>query len=193
MVFKFGNLAKAKDNIHKPSYFLNVGGQSPLFLVESMRIDEYLDKVEKRIYSKGKLLSTWYSSSRQARLGEAKADLLVRGNMAVKGFLLSRIGRVAVPAWETLAVVFSPRGEDNPSVQQLEKMVASTEQYMSKNSIKWSWLAYVSEKGFDTVTIDFVRNRLKKEIGIMLIDLSSKSFVCNNVKVNQYGKRVFKL
>jgi hypothetical protein len=155
-------------------------------------MDEYLDNVEKKIPKKGHVISSWYSSKRRQNVGDATADLLVRGNMAVKGKLLSRMWSWAAPAWETLAVVFCNRGEGNASVEQLKRLLTNTEKYMSENNIKWSWLAYVSETGFDSETASFTRASLKKEIGIMLVDLPSKTFVYNRAPQNRYGVRVFK-
>nr|MDO8098837.1 hypothetical protein [Candidatus Njordarchaeota archaeon] len=157
-----------------------------------MKIDEYMAMAEKRIFKKGSLISSWYASSKKEKIGEIRADLLVRGNMAVKGFLLSRAWSWTTPRWETLAVVFSNREGEKASPDQLKKLITETEKYMSKNYIKWSWLVYVSEVGFKDETVNFVKSRLKKEIGIMLVDLSSNSLACNHVLVNKYGTRVFK-
>jgi hypothetical protein len=155
-------------------------------------MDEYLDYVEKKISKRGHIISSWYSFKRRENIGDATADLLVRGNMAVKGKLLSRMWAWAAPAWETLAVVFCNRGKVNTSVEQLKKLLTNTDRYMSENNIKWSWLTYVSETGFDTETTSFARASLKKEIGIMLVDLPSKTFVYNRAPQNRYGVKVFK-
>jgi hypothetical protein len=160
--------------------------------VELLKIDEYLPLVEKKIFKKGKVISTWYTSARKQRVGVVTADLLVRGNMAVKGFLLSRAWSWTTPRWETLAVVFAHRKPEKASRDQLEKLVAETEKYMLKNYIKWSWLVYVSESGFEDETVDFTTSRLKREIGILLVDLSSNNLTYNKVLVSKYGLRVFK-
>jgi len=157
-----------------------------------LKIDEYVAMVEKKVIKKGSAISSWYSSSKGTKVGDVKADLLVRGNMGVKGFVFSRMWSWMAPRWETLAVVFSHRGQEKASRQQLTKLVASTERYMSVNNIKWSWLVYVSETGFEDEAIEFVKARLKREIGIWLVDLPPRYFICNNVLVNKYGKRVFK-
>jgi hypothetical protein len=137
-------------------------------------------------------ISTWYSSSRNVDVGGVKADLLVRGNMGVKGFILSRMWSWTAPKWETLAVVSSHRGNGKAPSDKLRKLVASVERYMSDNHITWSWLVYVSQTGFDDETIRFTEGRLKKDVGIMLIDPNSKQFYFNKVLVNRQGKRVFK-
>jgi hypothetical protein len=157
-----------------------------------LNIDEYLDNVEKKIPKRGHVISTWYSSKRRQNVGDVTADLLARGNMAVKGKLLSRMWAWTAPAWETLAVVFCNRGKGNASVDELKKLVANTEKYMSENNIKWSWLTFVSETGFDSETVDFARASLKKEVGIMLVDLPSKAFIYNKAPQNKYGSKVFK-
>jgi len=157
-----------------------------------LKIDEYVAIVEKKITKKGSIISTWYSFSKNAKVGDVKADLLVRGNMYVKGFVISRMFSWMGPRWETLAVVFSHRGQEKASTPQLTKLITTTERYMSANDIKWSWLVYVSETGFEDKVVEFVKARLKREIGIWLVDLPSRDFICNDVLVNKYGKRVFK-
>jgi hypothetical protein len=148
--------------------------------------------VEKKIFKKGMVISSWYTSSRKQRVGSVTADLLVRGNMAVKGFLLSRAWSWTTPRWETLAAVFAYREQEKAPRDRLERLVAETEKYMSKNYIKWSWLVYVSETGFQDDTVNFATSRLKREIGILLVDLSSNNLTYNKVLVSKYGIRVFK-
>jgi hypothetical protein len=155
-------------------------------------MEEYLDMVEKKISKRGSVISSWYSFKREQDIGGATADLLARGNMGVKGKLLSRMWAWAAPKWETLAVVFCNRSKENASAEQLKKLLENTEKYMSENDIKWSWLTYVSETGFDSETESFVRARFKKETGIMLVDLPSKTFVYNSAPQNRYGTKVFK-
>ena len=157
-----------------------------------MNKDEYIDFAQKRIFKKGMTISSWYTSSRGQKLGDVKTDLLARGNMAVKGLLLSRMWSWTSPKWETLAVVFSHGGTEKAPLDQLKKIVSAAESYMTDNDIKWSWIVYASESGFDDSVVDFVRNRLKREMGIMLVDLSSEKLVCNNVLVSKHGARVFK-
>jgi hypothetical protein len=160
--------------------------------VKSLKISEYINMVERKIFRKGAMISSWRPSSRRVNVAGVKADLLVRGNMAVKGFLFSRMWSWTVPRWETLAVVFSHRENEKAPPSQLAKLITSTEKYMSENDIKWSWLVYVSESGFQDETVELVKSRLKKEIGIMLVDLASRDFAYNRVLVNKYGIRVFK-
>jgi hypothetical protein len=157
-----------------------------------MDIEEYIDFAEKRIHRKGMSISSWYSSSRGNDIGGVKTDLLVRGNMRVKGFVFSRMWSWTAPKWETLAVVFSYRGTGKASAEKLKKLVVGAEKYMSENDITWSWLVYVSKTGFDVETIAFAEGHLKKETGIMLVDLSSKQFYSNKVLVSKHGARVFK-
>ncbi len=160
--------------------------------MKTMEIDEYVNMVEKKIRKRGNTISTWYSTMRQEKIGREKAELLVRGNMRVKGFLLSRAWGWTTPDWETLAVVFCNKGEEKPSVEQVKSLITSTESYMSKNNIKWSWLVWVTNAGFDDEVRTFARTLMKKEIGIMLVDLPTKAFVYNMAPQNKFGIKVFK-
>jgi hypothetical protein len=155
-------------------------------------LDEYIDFAEKRIFKKGMTISSWYTSSRDENVGGTKVDLLARGNMAVKGFLLSRMWSWTAPHWETLALVLSHRGTAKAQVGQLRNLVAAAENYMNSNDIKWSWIVYVSEVGFDDAAASFVKTQAKKETGIILVDLSSGKLLCNNSLVSKHGARVFK-
>ncbi|WXG44198.1 MAG: hypothetical protein WED04_09215 [Promethearchaeati archaeon SRVP18_Atabeyarchaeia-1] len=157
-----------------------------------MNIDEYINFAEKRIFSKGKAISSWYSSSRDQKVGDVKVDLLARGNMAVKGVLLSRMWSWTAPRWETLALVLSHRGGGRAPVEQLRNLVAAAESYMADNEIKWSWIVYVSESGFEEGVVSLLKAQAKRETGIMLLDLPSKRLLCNNSLVSRHGARVFR-
>jgi hypothetical protein len=155
-------------------------------------MDEYVSMVEKKIRKKGKMISTWRSSVRQQKVGNETAELLVQGNMRVKGFLISRAFGWTTPDWETLAVVFCNRSNEDTSIERLKNLVTSTERYMSENEIKWTWLVYVTNSGFDQDTATFAKTLAKREVGIMLVDLPTKSFVYNMAPQNKYGIKVFK-
>jgi len=157
-----------------------------------LEIDEYLNVIEKKIRKKGAMISSWRPVMRGQDVAGSKAELLSQGNMRVKGFLLSRAFGWTTPDWETLAVVFSNRGNDSTSIDMLKKLIANTEKYMSENEIKWSWLVYVTNSGFDKEVATFAKTLMKKEIGIMLVDLPSKSFVYNMAPQNKFGIKVFK-
>jgi hypothetical protein len=160
--------------------------------VALLNIEEYIDFAEKRIFKKGMTISSWYTSSRDEKIGGVKVDLLARGNMAVKGFLLSRMWSWTAPHWETLALVLSHRGSGKAPADKLEKLVAATQSYVTSNDIKWSWIVYVSEAGFEEEAADFIRRQAKKETGIMLVDLSTRKLLCNSSIVSKHGARVFK-
>lgn len=157
-----------------------------------MEMDDYLKMVEKKIRSKGNTISTWRAVMRGQDVGGSKAELLSQGNMRVKGVLLSRAFGWTTPDWETLAVVFCNKGTEDTSIETLKKLIANTEKYMSENEIRWTWLVYVTNSGFDEEVATFAKTLMKKEIGIMLVDLPTKSFVYNMAPQNKFGIRVFK-
>jgi hypothetical protein len=157
-----------------------------------LNIDEYIDFAQKRIFKKGMTISSWYTSSRDEDVGGMKVDLLARGNMAVKGVLLSRMWAWTAPHWETLALVLSHRGSGKAPVSQLRKLLSAAQSYVLGNDIKWSWIVYVSEVGFDDDVVGFVQSQAKRETGIMLVDLSSGKLLCNSSLVSKHGARVFK-
>lgn len=163
-----------------------------LSCVIGLEMDEYVNLVEKKIRKKGNMISTWRSAVRQQKVGDEMAELLVQGNMRIKGFLLSRAFGWTVPVWETLAVVFCNRGKDKASIEHLKKLIADTRKYMIDNEIKWSWLVYVTNSGFSDEVATYARTLMKKEIGIMLVDLPSKAFVHNMAPQNKFGIKVFK-
>jgi hypothetical protein len=157
-----------------------------------LEIDEYVNMVEKKIRKRGNMISTWRSTVRQEKVGDEVADLLIQGNMRIKGFLMSRAFGWTTPDWETLAVVFSHKRREKASAVQLKKLVKNTESYMSQNDIKWSWLVYVTNGGFDDEATIFAKSLAKKEVGIMLVDLPTGTFVYNMAPQNRYGIKIFR-
>ncbi len=148
-----------------------------------MDIDEYLNKVERMIYGKGKSVSSWYETERNVDLGIAKADLAIKGNMKrVGGFFLAKMSAaMTVPDWDTGAIFFIEKARE-PKVSFLQRVVRATRVYMAKNDITWAWLGIVSEHGFTDRAIDFVKRYQKRELAIFLIDLKNDQIITREAK-----------
>lgn len=157
-----------------------------------MEIEEYLNKVEKRIYEKGKTISTWYETKRNLDLGIAKADLAIKGNMKkVGGFVLARMSAaMSVPDWDTGAIFFTEKSIES-KVSSIQRALRAVKIYMAKEDMTWAWLGIVSKYGFSDISVDFVKRYKKREIAIFLIDLKNDQIITRETKdpVAKNGKK----
>ncbi len=147
-----------------------------------MEIEEYLNKVEKRILEKGKVVSFWYESQRNLDLGMVKADLAIKGNMRrTGGFLAKMSAAMTVPDWDTGAIFFTEKTRE-PKVSSIQRFLHAAKLYMAKEDMTWAWLGILSEYGFSERSIDFVKRYLKREIAIFLIDLKNDQIMTRDAK-----------
>lgn len=158
-----------------------------------MDIEDYLKKVEKRIYEKGKAVSYWYETQKNVDLGLAKADLAIKGNMKrTGGFILAKLSAVmTVPDWDTAAIFFVEKSRES-KISSMQRALRAAKVYMAKNDITWAWLGIISEHGFSERSIDFAKRYHKREIAILLVDLKNDQVITRETKdpVAKNGKKI---
>ncbi|MHA1579122.1 MAG: hypothetical protein ACTSUQ_05800 [Candidatus Freyarchaeota archaeon] len=158
-----------------------------------MDIEEYLTKVEKRIYERGKAVSYWYETQKNVDLGIAKADLAIKGNMKkTGGLVLAKMSAaMTVPDWDTAALFFVEKAKE-PKASSIQRAVRAAKVYMAKNDITWAWVGVISQRGFTERSIDLAKRYQKREIAIFLIDLKNDTIITRETKdpVAKNGKKI---
>ena len=148
---------------------------------------EYLLKLERNLMvGSGRWVADFRESWWDYSAGDVIFDLLIRGGMRPKGFVVSK-----VVAWLTTpdyqVACFGYAGHPEP--RKLPSVLRAIRNYMQDHQVEWAWLVVPHEGGVpDKVRARVEKNNLR-ELGIALVDLTTQEIVASRSYVGRRMSR----
>jgi hypothetical protein len=150
-----------------------------------MTIDEYLLRLEKNmLMGSARWVADFTESFRHYQTGETVWDMVVRGHMRGKGLFLSRIlAYLNLPNYQVACFAYMPELGDS----DLRGLVKRIQGYMKDEELDWCWLVLPQEGPFSAKLRAALEKIDDREIGIALVNISSREIFTNPSYV---GKRL---
>ena len=148
-------------------------------------IEEYLLRLEKNLMvGSARWVADFRESFRGYQVEGARFDMMVRGGMKAKGFLLSRLfSFLVMPNYQVACFVYSQDLEANA----LRNLVKGLLEHIKEIGVDWAWLVIPKEGGFPHNIQRLVESIDYRELGIALVDVTSQEIVNSSSYV---GKRM---
>lgn len=152
-------------------------------------MEEYLLRLEKNLMvGSARWVADFRESFRGYQIEDTHFDMMVRGGMKIKGFLLSRLfSFLVMPNYQVACFVYSQELE----ASTLRSLVRRLLEHMKEVGLDWAWLVIPKEGAFSEKVQKAVEKIDYREIGIALVDLAAREVSTNPSYVGkQMGRHV---
>ena len=148
-----------------------------------MTIDEYLLRLEKNmLMGSARWVADFTESFRHYPIEGTVWDMVVRGHMRGKGLFLSRLfAYLSLPNYQVACFAYTPELGDS----DLRGLVKRIQGYMKDEELDWCWLVLPQEGPFSSRLRAALEKIDYREIGIALVDISSREILTNPSYVGQ--------
>lgn len=118
--------------------------------------------------------------------GDMTFDMLVRGGMRAKGFVVSKIvATLTTPNYQVACCVHSNDSE----LKGLSRVVHAVRNYMAEQELEWAWLVIPRQAGISARARSRVERNDERDLGIALVDLASQEIVASRSYVGRRMSR----
>ncbi len=148
-----------------------------------MTIDEYLLRLEKNLLmGSARWIADFTESFRHYKIEDTVWDMVVRGHMRGKGLFLSRIfAYLNLPDYQVACFVATRDLGDS----DLRGLVKCIQGYMKDEELDWCWLVLPKEGPFSSRLRAALEKIDYRELGIALVDISTRQIFTNPSYVGQ--------
>jgi hypothetical protein len=148
-----------------------------------MTIDEYLLRLETNMLTgSARWIADFTESFRHHQAGDTVWDMVVRGHMRGKGLFLSRLfAYLSLPNYQVACLAYTRELGDS----DLRGLVKRIQEYMKDEELDWCWLVLPKEGPFSSRLRAALEKIDYREIGIALVNISSREIVTNPSYVGQ--------
>jgi hypothetical protein len=148
-----------------------------------MTIDEYLLRLEKNmLMGSARWVADFTESFRHYPIEGTVWDMVVRGHMRGKGLFLSRIlAYLNLPDYQVACFAYTRELGDS----DLRGLVKRIQGYMKDEGLDWCWLVLPREGTFPARVRTALEKIDDREIGIALVNISSREIFTNPSYVGQ--------
>jgi hypothetical protein len=155
-----------------------------------MELKDYLLKLENNlIVGGGRWVADFTESFWEHPVGGLTFDMVVTGQMRVRGFLISRfISWIAMPNYQAACFVYS----QDPELKGLGKTLKAIKGFMKERELDWSWLVIPRKEAFSQQAKAVVEKDESQELGIALVDLSSQEITSSRSYIGRRMPRFVK-
>lgn len=148
---------------------------------------EYLLKLERNLMvGSGRWVADFVESFWNHPVGDVTFDLLIRGGMRPKGFVVSRVvALLTTPNYQVACFGYT----GDPELKRLPSVLRAVRNYMQDHQVEWAWLVIPHEGEFPSKVRARVEKNDLRELGIALVDLTTQEIVASRSYVGRRMSR----
>lgn len=153
-----------------------------------------MTEIEKSLMiGRGRWIADFTESFRDFRINDVIFNAFVRGNTRMKGFLLSRMFSATInPNYSVACFMISTETVRDFDRKFLGGLLQAVRVCIKENEMRWAWLIILSAKSTDALK-KLVESLKDQFIGVVLIDVNSRSIVHSDSYIGKQAKRFIKI